>query len=132
MNYKIAISLFITALSISACKENNTQTPPLEPNVKTYMPHNAVSLDWLENASAEEDAQAALRKSDTRLWGYHDRGGAHIIGVAHRDTEKILQRYKLRTAPGISDIIYSDKHAQLRSKFIQYAKQYNQVILTRK
>lgn len=134
MNYKIVLPILIAAATVSACK-NETAVAEVKPAMPALPVHNPTehfsTLRWVETASPIKDAEKALSQNDNRLWGYHDRGGPHIIGVAHSETEKTLKQYQLRRSPGISDVIYGDRHEQLRTKFFDYAKQYNQIILAK-
>ena len=130
-------SLFIASalvISLSSCKENNTQqlsvveTPkPLLP-VENTMSDKLTPLLWVETANAQADAKTAIENSNTKLWVYRTRIGTKVPGLEDQDTQYLEEKYGFNYAPAMGDIVYGDKHLQLRLKFIEYAKQYNRII----
>lgn len=140
---KQIVPLFII-LSVSACNSFTpksdeavptnsitTETPKTENQqaLASYDPIERYSeLFWVEQANPVNDALLAISQGDTKLWGYNTRAGTKTPGTDNV-TPEILSKYRLKIAPAMGDIIYSNKHLKLRLKFIHYATQYNKEIL---
>ncbi|MFT4811967.1 MAG: hypothetical protein ACI9W3_000494 [Marinoscillum sp.] len=141
---KLIIPLFI-ALSVSACaseivkkdgvlQEHNavTDTPEVESKqlLTRYNPEERYSaLLWVEQANPVNDAVQALKKKNTELWAYNTRMGPKVPGVDADALPAVLQKYQLKLAPAMGDVVYSNDHLELRLKFVKYAQRYNQEIL---
>lgn len=136
MSYKIALPLIFTAIAISACKN---ETAPASIEVKPAMQAMPVynpterfaALRWVETANAVNDAKKALAAGDTGLWGYSSRIGPKLPGVEASEIEKTLKTHSMKKGQAMGDIVHGDEHLQLRLKFIEYAKQYNTIVLAK-
>jgi hypothetical protein len=74
------------------------------------------------------DAADAIKSGTPYLWAYSSRSGKIIPGIPNQ-SDDLVKKVKSRTAPGMGDVIYSDKHQKLRRQFVEYATIYNQSIL---
>lgn len=142
---KIQIIPLFIALSVSACSNTMLITDNMaqeqvalaeaskvknQQPLLSYAPVERYSeLLWVEQANPVSDALQALKQKDTKLWAYNTRIGPKIPGVDDDAVSTILQRYKLKMAAAMGDVVYGNEHLELRLKFIKYAKQYNQEIL---
>ena len=87
-------------------------------------------LQWVQTANAQEDAQAALAKSDFRLMAMAQRSTV-IPGVDAKQGMKYELKCGVKFMDGVTDVIASDEHLRLMKLARSYALQYNAIIKTR-
>jgi hypothetical protein len=123
-------------LSLTACagiqSETSKEQQPVaqEQTLKAYDPIERYSaLLWVEKADPVVDAMKSLNSGNIKLWGYNTRLGPKVPGVNASDIEIVLKQHELNLAPAMGDAVYGDNHLKLRTKFVEYAKQYNTEIL---
>ena len=149
MNQVISVKYFLIGLttlaftlSLNACSGvSSAQTTDEEKAGKSgaaspvtdYSTRTDVDLSglrWVETAQAESDADKAIAAGDLRLWGYHQRGGPTIPGVDFQQNSILVEKYGMRTSPAVGDVIYNEDHFELLMLFMEYARSYNQRILS--
>ncbi|MDA9004122.1 S8 family serine peptidase [bacterium] len=85
-------------------------------------------LAWLDAANAQADAEAAIAVEDYRL--FHGIGrGTSIVGVPVADMDEAIQQCGERYLPGATDIVLSDRHSQLLKEAVDYAIEYNRILI---
>ena len=113
---KRILTTLLLAVSINGCA--------------TAMNDYEQQLQWVENADASADANAALEKGDFRFMAMAQRGTV-IPGV---DANKMRQ-YELHCGvkfiEGATDAIRSDEQLRLMKKAFEYAGRYNKIIAER-
>ena len=89
---------------------------------------NVEGLKWLVNADPTADAKKALEEDDIRLkavYGYT----LYIPGTKPEQFDNYKNKYGIVPIEGTSDVIKNEKHEKLNSLAIEYAKQYNRMII---
>lgn len=81
-------------------------------------------LQVLAEGDAIADARTAFARGDTRLWSWNTRQ-QRIVPAA----SQLADGQATRTAPAMSDTLYSQQHLQARQRFIDYATRYNSEML---
>jgi hypothetical protein len=126
-------SIFLV-LTISAC--TNTITTSSEEKVDqnkeltAYNPAESYfELLWVEKADPSVDALKAIKQGDDFLWAYRTRVGSKIPGIDEDSLVLIREKYKLKLAPAMGDVGHGSRHLELQLKFIDYAKEYNRIII---
>lgn len=134
------IALVMTACCHSGDNPTVEESTPASP--ATITRHSTLTTTKTQRSNAEVenalqaivlddprlDAANAIKSGTAYLWAYNSRSGKIIPGTENQ-SEHLLKDLKTRTAPGMGDVIYSDKHQKLRKQFIEYATIYNQSIL---
>lgn len=87
----------------------------------------AKKLQWVQEADANEDAEAALENKDFRLLALPGRGNI-IPGVEPDKTNDYALKCGTRTVPGMTDAVQGEDHLRLLKMARQYAEDYNKVI----
>jgi len=84
-------------------------------------------LLWVQDADAELDAGAALKKGDFRMMALSQRGTI-IPGIE----QKLVRQYELKCGikllEGVTDTVRGQEHLELMQQVHAYAKAYNEII----
>lgn len=94
----------------------------------TELPEEVQKLQWLEQADAEKQAEAALKQGDFRLMAMSQRGIV-IPGVDRALADKYELKCGINLIDGISDAVRGEQHLELINKAHDYARQYNAIII---
>ena len=89
---------------------------------------NVENLKWLKDAEPTVDAKKALEKGDLRLkavYGY----SLYIPGTKPEQFTNYKNKYGVMPIEGTSDVIESEEHKKLNHLAVEYAEQYNSIIL---
>lgn len=87
-------------------------------------------LRWIETADPVSDAKKAILVKDFRLVGL-DGFTWTIPGVPGNDQFRMRDKYGLRIIEGTGDVISSDEHMRLLGRAREYARAYNEYLLSR-
>ena len=115
------ITPLLVLLAMAACD------PRVRSDVDTSQPAAAdpvQQLQALAEGDAIADARTAFARGDTRLWSWNTRQQRIVPAAA-----QLADGQATRTAPAMSDTLYSQQHLQARQRFIDYATRYNSEML---
>jgi|GEM_PF-4855295 len=122
--FLLSIALLIVACAQPVKESRAASSSPLE-NQQAEQQQAISELEKIASGDAISNARSAVAANDWRLWAYHDRAGLKVPGViAHRED------YPVKIAPAMGDVIYNDRHLQAHLQFLDYAKRYNQEVLS--
>ena len=114
---KKSLASLALMLLLSACVTDSNA-------LKDYEKH----LQWVHEADAVADAQAALARGDFRLMVVPGRGQV-IPGVEASQRNSYSLKCGTRLLPGMSDAVRDEEHLRLLKKASEYGARYNQIII---
>lgn len=108
-------------------KENNTDG---ESDVlQLDMPEHIKQLQWVKTAKPQQEAEQAIAKGDYSFWVLATRAPV-TPGLNAQEHHELIVRCGEKYLPGVGDIRYGGEHSELHKQAIDFATQYNQILLT--
>ena len=115
----LATSLFL----LSSCGTGNEPEGTYTEQTAAEEQEVISELEWVVGANPEADAEAAAKNNEYRFWGINLRKGTLIPGID--ENVDANHRENARIQSGMGDMIYSERHKELRNEFMAYAESYN-------
>ena len=109
------------------CSENQPVSPEAKPTNKATQAL-IQEMEWVEHANIESLAQSRL-KSSKRFLAVMNDGEVVIPGLAKDLCELVVSNGDYEVLPGMSEVVYNSRHAELRVKTRDFAKAYNQKLI---
>lgn len=85
-------------------------------------------MQWVENTNVEALAKQKLR-SPKRFLAVVTDGEVLIPGLAKDTCELVVSNGDYEVMPGMSEVVYNSRHAELRVKTRDFARAYNQKLI---
>lgn len=119
----ISLSISLALLITMGCNVTADEKSTSAANVPDHMQ----ALAWANSVNAENDAKAAIKKKDYRLFIVAGRG-ERVVGIDAKSAERLKQACGTQYIQGSTDVLRDDQHMQALKKAYSYAEQYNQIV----
>lgn len=119
------LAIAALALTVQACvstAKDMNQDQPASQAVQALL--------WVENASAQADAEQAIAAGDYRVFVPAGRGKS-VPGLPAEGGAKYRQACGEKILPGTTDVVRGDRHLRLLQAVHEYAETYNRIVIKR-
>lgn len=125
---KVLIIISILMFSLAGCSDGQSVSGEGK-SINKQTRELIQQMEWVENANIETLVKQKL-KAPRRFLAVEADGEIVIPGLPKDMCELVVHNGDYEVLPGMSEIVYNSRHAELRVKTRDFAKTYNKKLIS--